>query len=178
MLKNNIERIFMIKFSNTCLLKQTVIISSLFVLLLVNISLSQSIQPKDVVSIKAYVVKDSANTGGLLSAEVILNIKDGWHINANKPLDDYLTPTEIVLKDSSDFVIKKIKYPPPQITRLSFSDTELALYENGITIRLSLKEKDVKKAIPDVIKFELQYQPCNNQTCLFPVAKSFAIKTN
>ena len=114
MLKNNIERIFMIKFSNTCLLKRTIIISSLFVLLLVNISLSQSIQPKDVVNIKAYVVKDSANTGGLLSAEVILNIKDGWHINANKPLDDYLTPTEIVLKDSSDFVIQKIKYPPPE----------------------------------------------------------------
>lgn len=136
-------------------------------------SYCQNVQPKDIVSIKALVTNDSSKVNGLIYADVNLNIKDSWHINANKPLDDYLTPTSVSIKGSKDIKVLKIKYPAPLIMKLNFSENDLALYEDQATIKVILKVMNPKKLKGRKLKGEIQYQPCNNQTCLFPVTKEF-----
>ena len=135
----------------------------------------QNIQPKDVVAVETQVAKDSVKSAELLYINVILNIKDGWHINANKPLDDYLTPTSVTLKGNKNFKLLKIKYPPPLLMKLGFSENELALYVNQVNVELIVKALNPKDIKVGKIEGQVQYQPCNNQTCLFPVSKDFII---
>lgn len=108
--------------------------------------------------------------------EVILQIKDGWHINSDKPLDDNLSPTVVSLNNNPEVKIVKISYPDPIITKLQFSQSQMALFEGEAVVKIQLmvnkgvKEKTIK------LKGEVQYQPCNNQTCLFPTSKTFTIE--
>ncbi len=138
---------------------------------------AQNVAPKDVVKINA---KTERFYNKNKNVEVVLNllIKDGWHINANKPFDDYLSPTVVLLDDSTNIKAVSIKYPVPIIKKLSFSETQLALYENEADIRITLQiKKDFNKPVLK-IKGTLQYQPCNNQTCLFPVSKPFSFEVH
>ena len=122
----------------------------------------------NVVDVNVSSVPDSINKN-IFTVLINLNIKDGWHINSNKPLDDYLTPTFVKLKDSSGIKILSIDYPQEIISKLQFSESELSLYEGNVSIKIIVEAAE-KKA-----DFDLQYQSCNNQTCLFPVVKTLTV---
>jgi DsbC/DsbD-like thiol-disulfide interchange protein len=128
----------------------------------------------NIVDISLTSVPDTVNKNYFI-VFININIKDGWHLNSNKPLDEYMTPTSITLKNSSGIRLVNIEYPPEINAKLQFSDSELSLYEGMVTIKVILKAdesylKDKKKA-----EFELEYQSCNNQTCLFPVQKFLSV---
>jgi DsbC/DsbD-like thiol-disulfide interchange protein len=124
----------------------------------------------NIIDISSTSVPDTANRN-YFTVFININIKDGWHLNSNKPLDEYMTPTSIKLKDTSGIKILNIEYPPEMITKLQFSDSELSLYEGMVTIKVTLKADDVFIKDKKKAEFELEYQSCNNQTCLFPVQK-------
>ena len=138
-------------------------------------SLCQGASPNDIVGIKVKTSGES-NRNGIVEADIILEIKKGWHINADKPLDDYLTPTVVSIKDTVNVNLISIKYPPPLLSKLKFSGNELALYENEAVIKLQLRIKKGFKKLSLKINGGVQYQPCNDQTCLFPVSKPFSIE--
>ena len=124
----------------------------------------------NIMDISLASVPDTANRN-YFTVFININIKEGWHLNSNKPLDEYMTPTSIKLKDTSGIKILNIEYPPEMITKLQFSDSELSLYEGMVTIKVTLKADDVFIKDKKKTEFELEYQSCNNQTCLFPVQK-------
>lgn len=104
---------------------------------------------------------------------VKVKIKKGWHINANKPLDKNLVATTLTINESPDYTVSGIIYPQPIIGYLSFSENELALYEGEAVIQVKIKPgKKVKDKF--TLKGQLQFQPCNDQTCLFPFKKDFS----
>lgn len=153
------------------------LITALLCSVFIKTARAQNVSPKDVVKIN---VKTERFYNKNKNVDVVLNllIKDGWHINANKPFDDYLTPTVVSLDDSTNIEAVSIKYPVPTIKKLSFSETQLALYENEADIRIVFQiKKDFNKPVLK-IKGKLQYQPCNNQTCLFPVSKPFSLEVH
>jgi len=124
----------------------------------------------DIVDLSISSVQDTSNKN-VYTVFINISIKKGWHLNSNKPYDEYLTPTAVRLKDSSGIKIVNTEYPPEMITKLQFSESDLSLYEGMITIKVVLKAdntilKDKKK-----VELVLDYQTCNNQTCLLPVQK-------
>ena len=125
---------------------------------------------ENIVGISLSSVPDTANKN-YFAVFISIDIKEGWHLNSNKPFDDYLTPTSVKLKDLSGIKIVNIEYPPEMISKLQFSETELSLYEGMITIKVILKAEDVFLMNKKKAELELNYQSCNNQTCLFPVQK-------
>ena len=132
---------------------------------------SQS-SPDKVVEIKVKVPK-VVPKNKLIEAEVILQIKNRWHINSNKPLDESLTPTVVTLKDNSSIKVLKTIYPEPILTKLQFSQTQMALYEDEADVKIQFKINKGFKKQTIKIRGEVQYQPCDNQTCLFPTSKPF-----
>jgi DsbC/DsbD-like thiol-disulfide interchange protein len=128
----------------------------------------------DVVDIGVSSVPDSVKKDNF-TILINLNIKEGWHINSNKPLDDYLTPTSVKLKDSTGIKLLNIEYPPEMISKLQFSDSELSLYEWNITIKVYVTVEGSFLKNKGKAELELQYQSCNNQTCLFPVQKTINV---
>ena len=75
---------------------------------------------ENIVDISLSSVPDTANKNYFV-VFVNIDIKEGWHVNSNKPFDEYLTPTSVKLKDTSGIKIIKIDYPPEMIAKLQFS---------------------------------------------------------
>lgn len=98
------------------------------------------------------------------SGELQLNIRvaDGWHINANVPLEEYLIPTELVV---DGVVVGAEIYPEPLLKSLAFNSKELALYEGEITLRAPIK--------PGVVTLNLQ--ACSDEICLAPEEVNFRV---
>ncbi|MEJ2616129.1 MAG: protein-disulfide reductase DsbD family protein [Ignavibacteriaceae bacterium] len=131
--------------------------------------------PDKIVDVKLSTITKSIETGSVVNLALLLNIKEGWHINSNKPLDPNLVPTAVNLKDTSAYKLKEIKYPQPELKKLAFSENELSLYEYEavIKIQIVIDKNYSKKNL--IIKGKIQYQPCNDQTCLFPFSKDFSV---
>jgi thiol:disulfide interchange protein DsbD len=102
---------------------------------------------------------------------VTATIESGWHINSNKPLDDFVIPTVLSL-DGADLV--SAEYPPHTVRSFKFSgDQKLAVYEGTIRILFTAKLKS-----GDSIKGKLHYQSCNDNVCLPPRDAEVTIDAN
>ena len=125
---------------------------------------------KNVVEIKAYNSMDKVYSGNEFKLAVKADISEGWHINSNKPHDDFLIPTKITIDTSKGFILKKVVYPNAQDVKLSFSDKPLSVWEGAIYFGAMVEASNDLKPGTYYIPFEVEYQSCNNQTCLAPTS--------
>ncbi len=84
----------------------------------------------------------------------------GWHINAHKPLEDYLIGMDLAVNATP---APLASYPPVEIKQLGFSAKPLALYENDFSQSFTYEPT---KDGPS--KITLTLQACNDQVCLPP----------
>jgi thiol:disulfide interchange protein DsbD len=92
---------------------------------------------------------------------VTVTILSGWHINSNKPLDDFVIPTKLSF-DGTELV--SAEYPPHAVRTFTFSGGQkLAVFEGTIQIPFIAKLQS-----GETIKGELHYQACNDTVCLPP----------
>ena len=96
-----------------------------------------------------------------------LHMKDGWHINSNKPLEEYFIPTALTLPNGP---LANAKFPKPIEKKLKFNGTPLSLYEGHLVL---------EDALPDTVSTEAQVltldiQACSDQICLEPESLSFS----
>ncbi len=124
---------------------------------------------QDLVKLKTYRSFDKIQKGGELKVAVKLNIADKWHINSNKPNEDFLIKSEINFPNKTPFEIKTIQYPEAKNLKFSFSDKPVSVYEGEEFVGLIIKApKDIKLGKYE-IPFEFTYQACNNASCMAPV---------
>ncbi|MCF6233323.1 MAG: DUF255 domain-containing protein [Rhodobacteraceae bacterium] len=103
-------------------------------------------------------------TAGRIELEVAL--RDGWHINAHEPLEDYLIGMEMAV---NDVAVGKGIYPTPEVRRLGFSAQPLSLYKGGFVLSAPIDMADA----PMVISLTLQ--ACNDKVCLPPDEMLFRV---
>ncbi len=97
---------------------------------------------------------------------VDLEIKEGWHINAHKPLQQTLVATELSLADGSAWIVDAVTYPEPVLRTLPFDKNPLALYEGRVHMRAELSRHD--EEIHEPVKLNLQLQACDQKACQSP----------
>lgn len=88
-----------------------------------------------------------------------VELREGWHINAHEPLEDYLIGMALVL---GDMPLKAEGYPRAEIRELGFSATPLALYEDDFVLTAPLVAGD------GPARAQLTLQACNDEVCLPP----------
>lgn len=93
--------------------------------------------------------------------EIAITIKDHWHINSDKPLDDYLIPTSVTIEGAKD---TETVYPEPVVKNLEFNGAPLALFEGSFSLR-SKKPKDNGGGRTEIL---LTVQACDDDVCLPP----------
>jgi thiol:disulfide interchange protein DsbD len=105
---------------------------------------------------------------------VEINILEGWHINSDQPLEDFLIPTEIRFEESDGVTFGRIQYMEPELRKFSFSDTKMSVYEGKVYVLTTIT------VLPDFEESELKlggsiyYQACNDESCLAPTEYNFA----
>ncbi|MEW5842254.1 MAG: protein-disulfide reductase DsbD [Bacteroidota bacterium] len=129
-----------------------------------------------VVNIKLESSQKKAARNSLLKVALKVSVEKGWHINSNKPHEDFLIPTKVVSTDKK-FPLAKVEFPKAEDLTLGFSDKPVSVFEGDIVINLLINID--KKISPGSYKIpiKVEYQSCNNQTCMPPtsVSDSFEI---
>ena len=122
----------------------------------------------ELVSGRAYLSMDKLPAGGTCQFIVLLDVKDGWHINANPPSPDHLIPTKVTFKSKLGTKLSDPKYPKGHGFKFAGEDSEASVYEGEVAIRgvLSIPEKAAGQV--DDMEISITYQACNDTGCRPP----------
>ena len=121
-----------------------------------------------VAKLKVYQsAKQAHQEGGVILAMQLL-IDKGWHVNSNKPHDEFLIPVQIeVLSDSANKK-HKIIFPKAEDIKLEFSDEPVSVFEGSPVFGSVVNfPQDVKLGKKNII-VKITYQACNDKTCMPP----------
>ncbi|HWC64755.1 MAG TPA: protein-disulfide reductase DsbD domain-containing protein, partial [Thermoanaerobaculia bacterium] len=124
-------------------------------------------------SVTAAANPASVAAGGSFTLTIEGTIAAGWHVNAHKPSEDYLIPTEAKITAPAGLSFSDLAYPAAQMVKFSFSEKPLAVYAGKF--RITGTGAVPKGAAPGAKTIEgaLSFQPCHDQQCLAPASVPF-----
>jgi len=150
----------------------------LFVLL---IQQNSSAQPTpstdDPIRLRTAWSVERARPGEPVALAVIVDIKDGFHINADasqvRPFEDFKPyPTRVqVMAATEGVTIETARFPPAKPIKVDYSSGALMSFEGRAIIYLLMKLDE--QIMPGSIGLEIkvEYQACSDRYCLFPQKK-------
>jgi len=138
---------------------------------------AQVARPEDVVTITPALSKTGYNPGETFQAALILDIMDGYHLNAHTLTDPYLRPTSIQVPDDSPVDWPFIRYPE-DLEKAGVPVTGLVgeQYHERIVIRLVGRIPEDAEVGELKTTLNVEYQTCTETFCLFPVTKPAELK--
>jgi|SRR5688572_11030185 len=127
----------------------------------------------DVLKITIPEIVVVAGESSVIKMEV--EIKKGYHIQANKVNDDLLIPTTLEIAKDEGITTGRQEFPPAKKFKLEGSDNLLDVYDGNFEIRIPFKTtKKISKG-QHILDAKLHYQACDHRTCLFPKTIGFSI---
>ncbi len=145
----------------------------MFSFIYVTALLPQNFLETEIVTLDAAVEPDSVAAGQAIQLILRVKINNGWHINAHKPLEEFLIPTKLEFDSTMKIEVVKVDYPLPKEIKFAFSETPVLVYAGDVTISAHLKVSEKVFAGSHTLKGKLTFQGCNDQTCLAPNEKQF-----
>ncbi|RKY90715.1 MAG: thiol:disulfide interchange protein, partial [Ignavibacteriae bacterium] len=149
-------------------MKKITILFAMFFIPATTQAVSQFGMQENLIKIKTYQSFDKVYTGSEFKIAIEIDVEEGWHINSHKPYDDYLIPTEVVLPENPNFTLQKVAYPEPKDFKLAFSEEPLSVWEGKVFFGAIIKVKDNLEPGDYQLIVELNYQACNDISCLAP----------
>lgn len=143
------------------------------ILLAILIATTSLGQPK-ILSTNVFLSKSGVLPGEKIRVALQLDIEKGWHINAHKPLDTSLIPTEVVLERNPHFTLQQTHYPKPKRKTFAFIQGELAVYEGKVFIFMDLAVSAEAAPAEGRISGKIKYQACDDRSCLLPMEGAFS----
>ncbi|MEA1986899.1 MAG: protein-disulfide reductase DsbD [Candidatus Marinimicrobia bacterium] len=148
-------------------------VSILLVFLLIGTLVSQD--NEKIVKVNANLENEIIEKGKDFTISVILDIDDGWHINSNKPFDDFVIPTEVTVQSVNGIDIQKIKYPKAHVVNLESLGGKTSTFVGKTEIEIiGLIDSEFRKDKLN-LDIDVRYQGCNDEICLAPITKSIAL---
>lgn len=95
--------------------------------------------------------------------DIHVNLENGWQLNSNTPIQDYLVPTTI--SSSNADVISDVHFPSPVLRKLGFEPQELSLFEGSLLFSANV---DSEKLEESTLPINIRVQACNDEVCLAP----------
>jgi hypothetical protein len=125
-------------------------------------------RPEEVVKASVYVSRAPVPRGQAFEVAVLGEIKPGFHINGNKPLEEYLIATTVEPQLPAGFKLVNASYPKAKLQKFPFSDNKLAVYDGTFVVRLKLEAAPGAPLGKTKLPMTLRYQACNDELCLPP----------
>src|SRR5215831_5086632 len=156
-------------------MKKGVLLSLFAIFAVLAASLATFAQGRSSNVVKVQARPDSATiqSGKQFHIVISVDINDGFHINSNKPLQDYLQPAQVELDPLKGLTYGAVAYPKPLMQKFSFSPDELSVYAGHITIQVPVKAD--KTFTTGTLQGKLQIQACNDKYCLAPASVKFEV---
>ena len=122
---------------------------------------------EDVLTLRAFVSQDVVRPGDVFRVAVRAEIRPGWHVNSNGPLEAYLIPTALEIKAAGFEQVREF-YPEGEQIALAFSEQPLSVYQGTVVVGVELQAPADLRPGRRNLTLRLKYQPCDEQHCLTP----------
>jgi DsbC/DsbD-like thiol-disulfide interchange protein len=109
----------------------------------------------------------AAKAGSTVEVKLALQLRQGYHVNSDKPPDPYLIPLRLTW-ESGPFTSTQVAYPKPDLHKVEFSAAPLPVYSGKFELVTRLKI--AANAQPGLVNVpgKLRYQACDDRMCLPP----------
>ena len=133
---------------------------------------SQTPSGKDVVAPEAFASHDPVARGMSFQVAVVLEIRNGFHVNAREVTEDYLIPTDLRAEVPAGFKLGPVSYPQGTLQTFTFAkNKKLNVYSGKVTVLLPLTVLNTAPLGVQHLPMKLRYQACSTEICLPPVTK-------
>ena len=103
-----------------------------------------------------------------VQAKIPLSIESGFHINSNKPTEEYLIPLKLTWTSTGALEGGQIEYPKPSLEKYEFADKPISVLTGDVNLLANFKVAATAPAGPGAASGKLRYQACNNRACFAP----------
>lgn len=111
-------------------------------------------------------------------AIVRLQIRHGYHINANPPTYPYLKATELELSPAHGISIDFVSYPDPLTRKFEFAEEPLKVYEGETIVKAMIKAGPAAEAGTHNLYGKLRVQACDDTVCYAPGVMDVSVPVN
>ena len=118
--------------------------------------------------------KVTAKPGATVPVEIRIDLRDGYHVNSDKPSDPYLIPLRFTWTSGIAQAVE-VKFPQPKMEKFSFSETPLSVFDGQFRTTTTFKIAAGAPAGPVKVVGKLRYQACNDRMCLPPRTVDVAV---
>jgi hypothetical protein len=109
----------------------------------------------------------AAKAGTTVEVKLPLQLREGYHVNSDKPPDPYLIPLRLTW-DSGPITVAEVVYPKPENRKVDFFAGPLPVFSGHFELLTRFK---VAASVPPGlvnVAGKLRYQACNDRMCLPP----------
>ena len=135
---------------------------------------SRPIKPSEAVRAQVYVSLEPVPQGRQFEIATVNEVAPGYHVQANKVLQDYLIPLTLTPELPAGFRVVSAVYPKAQMKKFPFAAQPMAVYEGRFVVRLTFEAAANVPTGPAKIPMTLRFQACNDQLCLPPAKLALA----
>lgn len=127
------------------------------------------------VGVKGFYATNKAQQGRAVQAAVVLDIPDGYHVNANKVANKFSIPTTVKLDAPAGVRVSAVSFPRGTVRKLKFSEEPLALYEGRAVARFTVTFPANFATGETELRARVRYQACNNEICYPPATREITM---
>jgi hypothetical protein len=113
--------------------------------------------------------KIAGKRGAAVQSKIPVMVKEGYHVNSNKPSEEYLIPLSLTWTATGALEGAAVAYPKPMMQTFDFSDGKpISVYVGNIELLANFKVSASAPAGPGIATGKLKYQACSNKACYPP----------
>ena len=128
------------------------------------------------VGVDGFYSVNKAQRGRTIQAAIVLDIPNGYHVNANRPLGKYAVPTTVKIEAPRGVRVSPVIFPRATVRRPKFSQGEqLALYEGRAVIRFNVTiPADYEQGVTE-LRARVYFQSCTDEVCFPPATRNLTL---
>ena len=111
--------------------------------------------------------------GKTVEGSLTVRIRPGYHINSNRPAEEYLIPTKLTWNTQG--LEAEVTYPESELFISQFSEEAMLVFSGEIEFKTRFKTPAKLPAGLTEITGTLRYQACTDKACLAPTSLDVTI---
>jgi DsbC/DsbD-like thiol-disulfide interchange protein len=110
--------------------------------------------------------KVAARRGASVQARIPVTIQTGFHVNSDKPSEEYLIPLRLTWTATGALEPGAVSYPKPATAQVGTQ--KLSVFTGSFDLVANFKVGATASAGPGAVAGKLRYQACNDRACFPP----------
>lgn len=127
------------------------------------------------VSIRVSVSPAEAAHGKKVELTVTLQIDAGWHLYADNPDADFVTPTQVNVSSDGPITAAAVRLPDGEAKADPVLKQTLQIYRGTQTVRVPVSVDAQAEPGEATVRVTVKFQACDDQRCLQPQSKAFQL---